>query len=137
MPAKRTRLPKPPAGMDRVGRLDGCSMLRSTLPRTLLDEADAINRRVSELWARIEANNATGEVPFKAEDFAGPGRGARAEKWLDNPAHLLGLHAVMGTLLDNHYVTCADAIKLFMDTANSLIDFLAANVPALRQIPAT
>ena len=42
----------------------------------------------------------------------------------------------MGTLLDNHYVTCADAIKLFMDTANSLIDFLASNVPALCEIPA-
>ena len=75
-------------------------------------------------------------MPFDAKAFDPPGSGAKPEKWLENPAHLLGLHAVMGTLLDKHYVTCADVIKTFMETANSLIEFLASNVPALRQIPA-
>ena len=105
--AKRACLPKPPAGMDRVEH-DGRSLLRSTAQETLLEQFDAIDRRVERLWARIDAESRSGEVPFDAVDFDPPGRGANPERWLQNPAHLLGLHAVMGKLLEEQYVTCAD-----------------------------
>ena len=120
--------------MDRVEH-DGRSLLRSTAQETLLEQFDAIDRRVERLWARIDAESRSGEVPFDAVDFDPPGRGANPERWLQNPAHLLGLHAVMGKLLEEQYVTCADAIELFEDTANSLVDYLASNVRELRGIP--
>ena len=44
--------------------------------------------------------------------------------WDNNPAHVLGLHAVELRLLEEHKVSCADALDLFSRTANSFIDFV-------------